>query len=393
MLGPLLVALADEFDTSIAVAGQLAAVTFITWGITAPLVGPVSDTYGRRPVLLAGLAIMTLGILGSAAAWSYNSLLAFRLLTGMGAAMLPPTLMATIADILPAADRGRGVGFLTGSSWVGVAIGVPVVALLGDVGGWRLPFYITGGLLLINLGLMWMLVPKGERRAGQNLAFFSRFKNVGRTAAPWYVMTANVFQQTALIGLMTYFAAYLIQNYGFDEGATSLPLALIGAGATIGSVSGGLIAGRSQPLTWVAIASLGGGLGVGIIFALGAPTWVVIAASLGASALLTISMPVLMLLMLGLAGQNRATGSGMFGASNQLGSVMGASIGGLMLSMGGFSALGFFCLAASALSAVLVRFKVRKSTEIHGDPGMIGNPRQNEPLALADATPKIEQQD
>jgi len=327
MLGPLLVALADEFDTSIAVAGQLAAVTFITWGITAPLVGPVSDTYGRRPVLLAGLAIMTLGILGSAAAWSYNSLLAFRLLTGMGAAMLPPTLMATIADILPAADRGRGVGFLTGSSWVGVAIGVPVVALLGDVGGWRLPFYITGGLLLINLGLMWMLVPKGERRAGQNLAFFSRFKNVGRTAAPWYVMTANVFQQTALIGLMTYFAAYLIQNYGFDEGATSLPLALIGAGATIGSVSGGLIAGRSQPLTWVAIASLGGGLGVGIIFALGAPTWVVIAASLGASALLTISMPVLMLLMLGLAGQNRATGSGMFGASNQLGSVVGASMG------------------------------------------------------------------
>jgi len=133
MLGPLLVALADEFDTSIAVAGQLAAVTFITWGITAPLVGPVSDTHGRRPVLLAGLAIMTLGVLGSAAAWSYNSLLAFRLLTGMGAAMLPPTLMATIADILPAADRGRGVGFLTGSSWVGVAIGVPVVALLGKV--------------------------------------------------------------------------------------------------------------------------------------------------------------------------------------------------------------------------------------------------------------------
>ena len=365
MLGPLLVALADEFDTSIAVAGQLAAVTFITWGITAPLVGPVSDTHGRRPVLLAGLAIMTLGVLGSAAAWSYNSLLAFRLLTGMGAAMLPPTLMATIADILPAADRGRGVGFLTGSSWVGVAIGVPVVALLGDVGGWRLPFYITGGLLLINLGLMWVLVPKGERPAGQNLAFFSRFKNVGRTAAPWYVMTANAFQQTALIGLMTYFAAYLIQNYGFDEGATSLPLALIGAGATIGSVSGGLITGRSQRLTWVAIASLSGGLGVGIIFALSAPTWVVIASSLGASALLTISMPVLMLLMLGLAGQNRATGSGMFGASNQLGSVVGASIGGLMLSMGGFTALGLFCLAASALSAVLVRFKVRKSTEIH----------------------------
>ena len=58
MLGPLLVELADDFDTSIAVAGQLAAAFFITWGITAPLVGPISDTHGRRPVLLIGLLLM-----------------------------------------------------------------------------------------------------------------------------------------------------------------------------------------------------------------------------------------------------------------------------------------------------------------------------------------------
>ena len=73
MLGPLLVVLAAEFNTSVAVAGQLAAATFVTWGITAPLVGPFSDTYGRRPVLLTGLAILAIGVLGSAAAWNFNS--------------------------------------------------------------------------------------------------------------------------------------------------------------------------------------------------------------------------------------------------------------------------------------------------------------------------------
>ena len=60
MLGPLLVELAYDFDTSIAVVGQLAAATFITWGITAPLVGPISDTYGRRPVLPVSYTHLTL---------------------------------------------------------------------------------------------------------------------------------------------------------------------------------------------------------------------------------------------------------------------------------------------------------------------------------------------
>ena len=58
LLGPLLVALAHEFQTSVAIVGQLAAATAITWGITAPLAGPVSDTYGRR-LMLVSMAPLT----------------------------------------------------------------------------------------------------------------------------------------------------------------------------------------------------------------------------------------------------------------------------------------------------------------------------------------------
>jgi predicted MFS family arabinose efflux permease len=60
MLGPLLVELAGEFHTSVAVAGQLAGATSIAWGITGPLIGPISDSYGRPLVLLTG--VMLLGV-------------------------------------------------------------------------------------------------------------------------------------------------------------------------------------------------------------------------------------------------------------------------------------------------------------------------------------------
>jgi predicted MFS family arabinose efflux permease len=70
MLGPLLVELATVFHTSVAVTGQLTAATAITWALTAFLAGPVSDTYGRRRMMLTGLMLMGFGTLSSAFAWN-----------------------------------------------------------------------------------------------------------------------------------------------------------------------------------------------------------------------------------------------------------------------------------------------------------------------------------
>jgi len=361
MLGPLLVALADDFGISIAVAGQLAAVTFITWGITAPLVGPISDTYGRRPVLLIGFLLMALGVLGSGVSWGYGSLLALRLITGIGSAMVPPTIIAALADNLPPEKVGKAVGFITASSWVGVAVGVPSISLLGYIGGWRLPFYITGGLSLAVWVPLYLCLPSGQRHLGQSIDLFNRFKVIGHQSGPWYVLITNATQQMALFGLMTYFAAHMMESYGWDEASTAPGLALLGVGAVIGSFAGGLIAGRACRLDWLAAISLAGGVVAGLLFALGAPAWIVVAMAFVASLLVSVSMPVMMTLIMHLAGQSRGTAGGMFATSNQVGGVVGASAGGLMLSLGGYPAVGLLCLVATVLSASVVGLRMRRS--------------------------------
>ena len=363
MLGPLLVALADDFGTSIAVAGQLAAATFITWGITAPLVGPSSDTYGRRQALLIGLLLMALGVLGSGIAWSYGSLLALRLITGIGSAMILPTIMASLADNLPPEKVGKAVGFITASSWVGVALGVPAIALLTYYGGWRLPFYITGGLSLALWVPLYLCLPSGQRRLGQGIDLINRFKVLGRQSAPWYVLIANATQQAALFGLMTYFAAYMIESYAWDEASTAPGLALLGVGAVIGSFAGGFIAGRARSLEWLAAISLTSGAVTGLFFVLDAHAWIVVAVAFAASVLVSVSVPVLTTLNMSLAGQSRGTAGGMFATSNQFGGVVGASAGGLMLSLGGYTAVGLLCLAATVLSASVVGLIMRRSPE------------------------------
>ena len=290
MLGPLLVDLAYDFDTSIAVVGQLAAATFVTWGITAPLVGPISDTYGRRPVLLVGLLLMASGVLASGVAWNYASMLATRLVTGVGSAMLPPTMMAAMADNLPPDKVGKAVGFITASSWMGVALGVPVIALLGYVGGWRLPFYVTGGMSIVAWVLLWLCLTKGQRPLGQKVDIFNRFKAIGRQAAPWYVLIANTTQQAVLLGLTTYFAAYMIETHAWDQAMTAPGLALLGLGAVIGSFAGGFIAGRPRTLDWLAAISLAGGLVTGLLFSIGSYAWMVAGLALLASVLVSVSM-------------------------------------------------------------------------------------------------------
>jgi len=361
MLGPLLGALADDFGTSIAVAGQLAAASFGTWGITAPLVGPISDTYGRRPVLLIGVLLMASGVLGSGAAWSYGSLMATRLITGVGSAMLPPTIMAALADNLPPEKVGKAVGFITASSWVGLALGVPAIALRGYIGGWRLPFYITGGLSLALWVPLYLCLPSGQRRLGQSIDLINRFKVIGRQSAPWYVLIAYATQQMALFGLMTYFAAHMIVSYGWDEANTAPGLALLGVGAVIGSFAGGFIAGRARRLDWLAAISLAGGMVAGLLFASGASAWIVVAMAFVASVLVSVSMPVQLTLIMHLAGRSRGTAGGMLSTSNQFGSFVGASAGGLMLSLGGYPAVGLLCLVATVLSASVVGLRMRRS--------------------------------
>ena len=201
MLGPLLVELAERFDTSVAVAGQLAAATSISWAITAPLVGSVSDTYGRRPVLLSGLTLVTIGVLGSVLAWNFGSLLAFRVITGVGAAMVPPSILATAADLILPEHRGKVVGRLTGSIMAGLGFGVPIAAFLSGVGGWRMPFYVTGSLLLVMSVLLWVWFPRSQRQQAVSFAFLSHIKEAGSSRVFWYLLAANSSHAVAFTGM------------------------------------------------------------------------------------------------------------------------------------------------------------------------------------------------
>ena len=165
-----------------AVAGQLAGATAIAWGITGPLIGPISDSYGRPLVLFTGVMLLGVGFLGSVVAWNYGSLLGFRLLTGVATAMVSPASIAAVADIFPPEGRGKAIGWIMTASGISAAIGVAMVALLLDVGGWRLPFLVFGGMTFVLWALLWVWFPQSQKQPGQSLSFFFHYREVGSNA-------------------------------------------------------------------------------------------------------------------------------------------------------------------------------------------------------------------
>ncbi|MFF9341031.1 MULTISPECIES: MFS transporter [unclassified Streptomyces] len=131
-------------------SGYLLAVT-----VTLPVYGKLSDTFGRKPVLVAGTVLFLLGSLLCAAAWNMAALIAFRVVQGLGGGALQGTVQTIAADLYPLKERPRIQAKLS-SVWATASIAGPVVGgLLAGYADWRWIFLINlpvGGLAL------WMIL-------------------------------------------------------------------------------------------------------------------------------------------------------------------------------------------------------------------------------------------
>ena len=363
MMGPLLVDLADEFDTSLAVAGQFASANFIGWAIIAPLVGPISDSYGRRPIALTGLGLITLGLMASAVSVNYEMMFAFRIVTGLGSGMLPPNSGGVVADLVPPRHRGKYFGRLIGAGIIGAALGAPAAAALVQVGGWQGSFVAFGILAALVWILAWKWYPGTRSGSSDSISLIGRYKQVASKPTLWFLFSANVAQRMVYFAMFSYLAAYLTEEYGLSTEETVLPLVLVGIGAIAGAFAGGIVAGRPSRLGTTMFCFLGGGIASAVLFSAGLSEWLVIALALGVACFFSVGWPILTTRLTELSESSTATALGFWATSNQLGAIGGSAIGGLALALGGFSMVGVACLLAAIVATAILGLKVPESLD------------------------------
>ncbi|AZQ35281.1 MFS transporter [Streptomyces cyaneochromogenes] len=131
-------------------SGYLLAVT-----VTLPVYGKLSDTFGRKPVLIAGAAVFLLGSLLCAVAWNMWALIAFRIVQGLGGGALQGTVQTLAADLYPLEERPKIQSKLSTVWAVSAVAGPGLGGVLAAYADWRWIFLIN---LPIGAVALWLIV-------------------------------------------------------------------------------------------------------------------------------------------------------------------------------------------------------------------------------------------
>jgi DHA1 family tetracycline resistance protein-like MFS transporter len=226
-----------EGDT--ASAAEMLALFATLWGmmqfLCSPLMGVLSDRYGRRPVILLSCLGLGIDYVFMAIAPSMTWLFVGRIVSGMTASTIS-TARAYVADVVPAEERPKVFGFLGMAFGLGFVMGPAIGGLLAGFDP-RLPFWVSAGACMVNALFGWFALPESLPPQRRTAFSWKRANPIGSlnlllshrqltSLAAIHFLIAIVQQ-----ALPSVFVLYTGHRYGWHEATVGVTLA-IAAGST-----------------------------------------------------------------------------------------------------------------------------------------------------------------
>lgn len=243
--------------------GIVIAIYSFTQFLFNPLLGRLSDKYGRKPIIVICLLINAVGYIIFSFTASFIVLLLSRIVAGVGGSSIA-VAQAYIADVTTKENRSRGMGLIGSAFGLGFVFGPLIGGLLSSY-GYMITGFASAGFSLLAFILTWIFLPESnlnrnaagtsERKFFDVQAFVNVFSKPDRAIliTLFFVLTfsvANIYGTYALLG---------IQVYGFTDLENGYMFGILGLASAI--VQGGLIGRVNKLLSKKNILRIGSFLG------------------------------------------------------------------------------------------------------------------------------------
>jgi MFS transporter, DHA1 family, tetracycline resistance protein len=221
-----------DLSDAIAIGAWMGLAMALASFISAPILGNLSDRFGRRPILLISLAGLALDYLLLAAANTLPLVFIGRVLSGAFGGSYS-TAMAAISDITPPDERAKTFGLVSAAFGVGFVLGPAIGGLLGEYGD-RAPFIVAAAMAGLNFFYGLIVFPETLKSENRRSFSFARanplgalkvVRNLPGMASVAIVLT--LWQVSSLVYPMTW-SFYAIAQFGWSTKLIGISLAVVG---------------------------------------------------------------------------------------------------------------------------------------------------------------------
>ncbi|MCH5585761.1 MFS transporter [Shimazuella sp. AN120528] len=255
VVSPLLPLIAHQFKITPSIAGSMVSAFTVMYVIGAPWIGFLADKIGKRTMIFIGLLGFAVGNALTSLAPSFPFLIASRILAGLSAAAIIPSINAITGEIAPPKQSGKWIAIVGSGLLMALWAGAPIGSLVSQIVGWKVVF---GGLSVVSLGLAILNQKVWPNKKSIQLEHWKSEKYYShRTVIADVIVT--LLWGISMYGLYTYLGTALRQYNNFSPTLITCALVAYGIGATTGSLSGGRFADRWEAgrISMISLLGLG----------------------------------------------------------------------------------------------------------------------------------------
>ncbi|MFJ8066536.1 MFS transporter [Psychrobacillus sp. NPDC096426] len=306
--------------------------------VFSPLAGDLSDTFGRKKLIIVGLLVFSASQFWFGMATHEWMLYAARFISGIGGAFLIPATMAFVADITTFEERGRGMGLLGASMSLGFMIGPAIGGFLAKV-SLTFPFYMASIAAILSAVISFIILPDVKHAISDNPSEAKKRENIlvqmkNSVKTPYFMMLVIIFVFSfGIANFQTTFSLYVDHKYNYTPQDIAIVLTVGGfAGVIVQTLIVNKLFKRFGELNVILVSLVGAALSLLAFFLVDGFALVLLVATLFSTAT-TLIRPAVNTVVSKLAGNEQGFAAGMNNAYMSLGNMVGPALAGMFFDM------------------------------------------------------------